>query len=415
MSAARETAIYAAAVLFARAAPLLTVPLLAHGLAPSEYGRLEVLAMLAEFGGLLAGGGLSASVFRWAATGTQQERARAGSEALGMALLLGAFAATAGVILLPLATPLLPVPASASELRLVAVGFALAACLETPLALLRVQGRALHFAVLTSLRLALQIGLMAGFLWSGWGVAGTLAANACASAALLAVLLAVLLPRTGLTLPKEATLRRHGLYAGPLVMAGLAAFAQGSADRWIVGGTLGAVDLALYALAVKAAAFTALALRPYEMWWEVNRIRLAEGPGGSGRLARGALIGVGLAMLAGLAMAIGGPVALRLATPEPYHAAATLLPLAALTGAIHGAAAYAGAALFLRPTAFAVLWVNLAAAAAGIALALSLIPVHGLAGAMAARGLGAAVRAASFWLAARLLRQEGPSVAVAAP
>lgn len=396
MSAIRDTAIYAVGVLLARAAPVITIPLLAHGLSTQEYGRLETLVMLAEIGGLLAGGGLSASVFRWAVLGDASARRRAGAEALGAATMLALATAALGVLLLPFAAPLMPTPASATELRLIAVSFAVAAAVETPLALMRAEGRAMRFTLLSLARLALQIMLMAGFLRAGWGVTGALAAGALASAALALALMADLVPRVGWRLPGRTALSQHALYGGPLMLAGLAGFAQGAGDRWIVAGAFGPTDLALYALAIKAATFTALAVRPYDMWWEANRMRLREGPDGRRRVLRAQLAGVGLGACAALGMALLGPWALRLATPEAYHAAAGLLPLAALVGALNVVASYAGAGVYFRRTGFALLGANVATAVAALGLYMVAIPVWGLEGALAARGASYLLRAALY-------------------
>ena len=415
MSALRDTAIYAVGVLLARAAPVVTIPLLAHGLSAAEYGRLETLVMIAELGGLLAGGGLSASVFRWAVLGDAAARRRAGAEALGAATLLALMTALLGVLLLPLAAPLLPTPASDTELRLIAVSFAIAAAVETPLALMRAENRALHFTLLTVARLGLQIVLMAVFLRAGWGVTGALAAGAIASAALALALMADLVPRIGWRLPGREALTQHGLYGGPLMLAGLAGFAQAAGDRWIVGDAFGAVDLALYALAVKAAAFTALAVRPYDMWWEANRMRLRDGPDGRRRVLRAQVIGVSLGAGAALAMAALGPWALRLATPAPYHGAADLLPLAAAVGALNVMAAYAGAGVYFRRTGFALLGANGVTAVAALGLYALMIPIWGLEGALAARGISYMLRAVLYVaISAAGDRRCGPVAASAA-
>lgn len=396
MSALRQSAVYAVGVILARAAPIVTIPLLAHGLSAAEYGRLEMLVMIAEIGGLLAGGGLSASVFRWSVLGDAAARRRAGAEALGAATVLALAMAALGAVLLPLAGPVLPTPASDAELRLIAVSFALAAAVETPLALMRAEGRAVWFTTLSILRLLLQIALMWGFLSAGWGVTGALAAGALASAALALALMADLVPRIGWRLPGREALGNHALYGGPLMLAGLAAFAQNAGDRWIVGDAFGPEELALYALAAKAAAFTALAVRPYDMWWEANRMRLREGPDGRRRILRAQLVGVGLGAAAALGMALLGPFALRLSTPEVYHGAADLLAPAAVVGALNVLAAYAGAGVYFRRTGFAMLGANVVAAVAALSLYAVAIPLWGLDGALAARGASYLLRAALY-------------------
>jgi O-antigen/teichoic acid export membrane protein len=413
MSPLAQTAVYAAGALLSRAAPLLTLPLLTHGLSPADYGRLEMLAMIAEIGGMLAGGGLAAGVFRFAAGADPAERRREGARALGLALALTATALAASLAAAPLLAPRLPVPVPTDELRLAALGFALAACIETPLALLRVEGRALRLTLLTLARLGLHVALLWAALSAGLGVTGALAAGAAASAALALALVAGAGRDAGIALPRGTDLRRHLSFAGPVMAAGLATLAWTTADRWMAAG-FGAESLAVYALAIKAALFVKLAVRPYEMWWEGARMRLAAGPDGPAALGRAAAFGAALSLAAGAGMALLGPHLLRLVTPQAYHGAAALLPLAALAGAAHAAGAFAEAGLFLRRTGYALLGANLATAAAALALYAALIPVWGLEGALIARAAAFALRIALFLSIGRALAPALPWARLAA-
>jgi O-antigen/teichoic acid export membrane protein len=413
MNPLAQTGVYAAGALLSRAAPLLTLPLLTHGLAPTEYGRLEMLAVIAEIGGMLAGGGLAAGVFRFAAGADPAARRREGARALGLALGFTVLTLAAALAVAPLLAPRLPVAVDTAELRLAALGFALAACIETPLALLRVEGRALRLTLMTLARLVLHVALLWAALSAGLGVAGALAAGAAASAALALALLAGAARRTGIALPKGAQLRRHLAFAGPVTAAGLATLAWTTADRWMTAG-FGPESLAVYALAIKAALFVKLAVRPYEMWWEGARMRLAAGPQGPDALGRAAAFGVALSLASGAAMALLGPDLLRFATPEAYHGVAALLPLAALAGATHAAGAFAEAGLFLRRTGYALLGANLATAAAALALYAALIPAWGLEGALMARAAAFALRIALFLALGRALAPALPWARLAA-
>jgi O-antigen/teichoic acid export membrane protein len=408
-----QTAVYAAGALLSRAAPLLTLPLLTHGLSPAAYGRLEMLAMIAEIGGMLAGGGLAAAVFRFGAGAEPAERRREGARALGLALVLTAAALVAALAAAPLLAPRLPVPIPAEELRLAGLGFALVACIETPLALLRVEGRALRLTVMSLARLCLHVTLLWAALTAGLGVAGALAAGVAASGALALALVAGAARRTGVALPRGADLRRHAAFAAPVMAAGLATLAWTTADRWMTAG-FGPEALAVHALAIKAALFVKLAVRPYEMWWEGVRMRLAAGPDGAAALGRAAALGVALSLAAGSAMALLGPDLLRTSTPASYHGAAALLPLAALAGAAHAAGAFVEAGLFLRRTGYALLGANLATAAAALALYALLIPLWGLEGALMARAAAFALRIALFLALGRALAPALPWARLAA-
>lgn len=402
-----QTAWYALATLAARAMPLVTLPLLTHALAPADYGRLEFLAVLAELGGLFAGGGLAAVVFRFAASGPEPDRRRAAAEAVGLAALLAGLAAVAGLALLPASGGVLAVGTTVAELAIVTLSFCLAAFVETPLAVLRAEGRTRAFATLTILRALVQTGLLAAFLAAGAGVAGALAAGAATSALLALWLLADRRGRGGLCLPERARLGAYLRYGLPMLAGGIVGFAQMAGDRWVVAESLGPAALAHYALAVKIAIVTALLLRPYDMWWEANRMRLLSGEAGPRAAWRAQAAGFGLAALAGGAVALGGAALIRLATPEPFHAAAALVPLAAAAGACHAASAYAGATLYARDSGLPVFAVNLVAALATLGACLVAVPAWGLEGALAARFGGAVLRLLAFWaIAATVARSD---------
>ncbi len=396
MSALHQTAIYGIGIMLGRMAPLITLPLITGYLTPGDYGRLELLALIAEFGSLLAGAGLSVSVFRWATIGGDETRRQAGAEVLALASLLTVLIGAVAWLWLPAIASLMPASASRLELQLVALSFALTACIEAPLALVRIGGRAVVFVVLSLARVALQILLIWLFLRAGYGVAGVLAANMLAALALAIALMLDLVPRFGWRLPCRASVRRHALYGLPLMLAGLANFVQNAGDRWLVGDQLGATDLALYALAIKAFVFTAFAVKPYEMWWEANRQRMLETERGLERIAAYAGLGVALALVAAAGMALLGPYLLRLATPEAYHDAALWLPIAAALGGLHAANGFIGTGIYFRETGFANLWINVFTAVVALGLYALLIPSYGFAGALAGRAVSQLVRAIAF-------------------
>lgn len=399
-----QTGLYLLATLALRAMPLITLPLLTHALAPEEYGRLEFLTMLAELGGLLAGGGLAAVVFRFATVGPAPERRQAGAEAIGLALVLAALATLVALGLGQVLHLGRAVGAGPLELAVVTLSFGVAAFVETPLAVLRAEDRVRLFTVLTILRALVQTALLALFLWAGAGVAGALAAALLTSSGLAAFLLADRRGRGGVALPRAGRLGAYASYGLPMLGAGLVGFVQMAADRWIVAWSLGTEALALYALAVKIAIVTTLLLRPYDMWWEANRMQLMTGGAAPGAAWRARAAGMGLSVLAGIGMALLGGALIRLATPEAFHGAIGLVPIAAAAGALHAASAYAGARLFVRPSGLPVFYVNLGCAVLTLAACLLMVPRWGLEGALWARLAGAGLRILGFAFAAWLCR-----------
>ena len=65
MSALRQAAWYALATLAGRGIGFLMLPVVTGHLAPADYGTLELLAALADAGGILLGFGLADTLFRF--------------------------------------------------------------------------------------------------------------------------------------------------------------------------------------------------------------------------------------------------------------------------------------------------------------------------------------------------------------
>jgi O-antigen/teichoic acid export membrane protein len=373
----RATALYALAIAWGKGLSLLMLPLLTAHLSPAEFGRLELLSSAAEIAALLIGAGLVDTLYRFGREAAAEIRGLALILA-GLALLLLAAGGMAGLL--------------GTEAALLGLAVAMGPPLGVALAALRLAGDAAGFARAEMLRASAQAACVAVLLLAGFGVAGVLAGGALAAAGAAALLVA----RGG---PVAFVPRGWGrllAYGLPLIGSGLAGFALGSADRWVLAAHVAPEALGHYGLAVKLALVAAFLTQPFELWWYPRRLGLLAEPGGAARSARIVGLGAACVVLAAAAAAIAGPLLIAAATPPAYHAAAALVPWIAAIVALQSLGSLVNVGCYTGRTTFLPLLANGCAAGVAVLLYLLLIPRLGVAGAIAATLLAQAVRLGLF-------------------
>lgn len=398
-----QAACYGLGIAVAKGVSLAMVPYMTHHLPPESYARLDVLASLADDGGVVLGLGLVDTLYRFAAAdsaGCDPTRGaasrRAAAELAGLALMLALVSLGLAQAMAPWLAGVLPGGVEVIHLRLLLVSLCLTAAIEMPLAWLRLNDRAVAFLVLGAGKAVLQAALAAVALEAGWDVTGVVAATAMVDVALATVLCLLQARATGITL-RTGRLGEIARYGGPLVIGGLAGFALRSCDRWFLAGRVGADDLAHYALAAKFAMATALALQPFALWWYPRRLGMLAGPNGARRSAEIVGLGLAVAILAGVAAALVGPIAIRLLTPEVYHGAAGYVGWLAAIAVMHAACSLVNVGCYAGRTGTVPMAITGAAAAMAIAGYVALVPGGGVMGAIHATVGAQAVRLGLFY------------------
>ncbi len=386
----RAAALYALAIAWGKALSLAMLPLLTAHLTPAEFGRLELLASFAEVAALLIGAGLVDTLYRFGGA-----EARATAEVTGLAL---AIAVLALALVLAGAAPLaawLPGGQAPAEVMLIGIAVAMGPLLGVTLAAMRMQGDPLSYARWEMLRAGAQAALVAALLLAGFGVAGVLLGGAAVAVGAATLLMLRQARRGGIALAPAAWGRLLA-YGVPLIGSGLAGFALGTADRWVLAGHVAPEQLGLYGLAAKIALVAAFLTQPFELWWYPQRLRVLAGADGAARTARIVGAGAALVLLAAAAAAIGGPLLIAVATPASYHAAAALVPWLAAIVALQALGSLVNVGCYAGRTGGLPLLANGLAAAVALAGYALLIPPHGVAGAVAATLVAQAVRFALF-------------------
>jgi O-antigen/teichoic acid export membrane protein len=144
-------------------------------------------------------------------------------------------------------------------------------------------------------------------------------------------------------------------------------------------------------------------MQPFDLWWYPRRLMVLAGVDGERRHARMSALGIAWALAAAGGIALVGPMAVGLLTPEPYHAAAGWLPWLALAAALQLAGSLVNVRSYAQRTGILPSLVNASAAAVTLSGYLTLIPTYGVAGAIASTIAGLSVRLTLFLAADRVL------------
>ena len=390
---------YAASVVIDKGFSVLTIPLVASYLAPSEYGRLDVAVSLIEFCGIILAVGAGDTLVRFGsspADGANQKRTAAN--------LFGAITliALAGGGLLQLAAPYLAqalgIGIGITALRWGLAGAALTALIDLPLVWLRMRGRVEFFLCFVAIRSALQVAVMFLALRSGWGADGMLIANGTTLSLIASLLVAAQLRSSGIAL-SWISVRQLGAYGVPLIGSAVAMFALGSCNRWFLSGAVPDAEIAALSLATKLALATPLLLQPFLLWWNPRRIGILSKPTGlaESRWAWG--LGYSVLLLSAMGIALAAPLFITLFLPSSYAGAIAFVPFVIVVCFLNELNTLTNVGAYARSDGLGVLAVNLSGASLSVLGYLLLTHPFGVYGVLAAMIAGHVLRLALFlWI-----------------
>ncbi len=345
----RATFFYAVAMAWTKGLSMVTIPVLTSMLTPAQFGRLELLSSAAEIGGLIAGAGLVDTLFRFASAPGAAGR-RAGAEVTGLSLFiawrwrLGSRSSFPGD-----RRRRCRWRHRRCDIVLLGIAVALESTIGVPLGWLRMHQRAGAFAALVD-GAGRAAGRAAWWCWSltGHGVDRRAVGRLRdASDRRLGADWSGRSADTGIVFAPRASLRLLA-YGLPLIGSGLAAFVLGTADRWLLAGTVSAASLGQYGLAAKIAMITALLAQPFEMWWYPQRLGLVSTPEGLARSSRVVSAGAAGLLCAGAATALASPWLITLLAPPSYAPAQMMVPFLVLALVLQLLSSMANAGCYAR-------------------------------------------------------------------
>lgn len=335
---ARQTALYAAALAAAKLMSFVMVPVYTAWLAPADYARLDVLQTMANLLTMLVGMGMNDTLFRFGGSADSlAEKRRVGADILGLILISCALFQGLLQLLAPVITALLPGDIDIMETRLMLGAIGFTGTVMVPLAWCRLQGRAFAYFLSYTSWMALMAVLSTLFLVAGYGVRGVMWSIFLAHLVMSVCLVTLQLRDSGVRFDIRGW-KPYWRFGAPLILAGLAGFALGSFDRWILAAQDMPVTLAEYVLAAKIASLVALMAEPFDLWWLPRRFQMLRQQDGKKQVAGIITMGLVLVMLTTIFMAAAGPVVITLLTPADYHGAIRYMPWLGLLVALQTAA-----------------------------------------------------------------------------
>ena len=389
-----DAAIYALGAVTGKAIGLLLLPILTRALAPADYGRLEVLSTLgsALVSALLLG--IDRAALRLSFTERDAGRrstlatwyAVATALALPPALLLAVASA-------PLSVALFGDASYAGSVALVGWITLLGTYQIVALTILRAEGRAGAYAALSGGALVLNAALVVGIFASARvGIDVVLLAYAVSVGA-AAVAGALLVRRVAFGRPTRSAARSLLALGLPLAPAVVIAWLAEFANRAIVLGVSGPVEVGYLGVGLRFASVAGLAVAGLHLAWEPHAYARSTAPDGLAGLAhdaRRALVGIAVIVAA---IALVSREALVLVAGASYLPALPALGFSSLAVLATAAFIIAMTPSLLAGAMRDVGNATVAGIAAGLVATFVLAPPYGGAGAAAGIALGQLVAA----------------------
>ena len=387
---------YVASIIVTKGFSIISIPLLANFIPPSEFSRLDVAASFIEFLGLVFAMGLADTLIRF--TSLEKEagkRNSVASEIIGTALLLALGLGIAVQLLVPAFLDSLPIMFEEGAIRAGFFAATLSGLIALPLAWVRLKDQPLMFLFYTGTRGVLQAITTISVAWAGYGIEAILYTNAAVDILISTVILTIMIKETGVKF-KVAAFKRTCLYGLPLLGGALAMFVLGALDRWFLVGNVPAHDLAHYAVATKLALAAPLLMQPFLLWWGPQRFRVLEEPNGLQRSAE--TIGMGFTVLLVSATIINliGPLFIHWTMPAEYMAATLYLPWLIGIAVLHESNTLLNVGVYRKKHTFLVLLINGSCAMVALVGYWLFVPDYGIVGAIGATIAAQALRLVLF-------------------
>ncbi len=390
--------IYTVSVFLEKSFSLITIPLMAAYLSPSEYGRFDIAISFIEFVGIIAGLGVASQLIRFGSTAVDEAGTKqCARELLGNSLLAALLLSVIAVIFARPMVDALLIEIGALALYAQLLSACITSLVDLPLMWLRLKDDAVNFMYLVVGRTALQVLAMWIALSSGAGYEGVMVANAIVLIGFAALLAVVQAAETGVAFSTDR-LREMLRYGAPIVGAGLATYALGTANRLFMPTHVSDEVVGYYGLATRLSLASFLLLHPFALWWIPRRIADLKRPNGPRMVADAWGLGFSILLFSALGVALFGPVLVKWFLPAPYLAAITLLPLTLLAQCLHTTVFLVSTGTYARRTSYRVLLFDATAAAIAVLGFYLFIPIYGVYGAIGSIIACQIFRLAAYWI-----------------
>jgi O-antigen/teichoic acid export membrane protein len=392
---AQSSAAYLAGGLAGKALALVTVPILARLLAPSELGTLDVATGLASTLAILAVAGTDTAVARFL-PGSHEPGRIWGSAFSVIAVVAGVLLVVGGIGAVPLGQLLLHEPGhEAAILAALLDGLAVAAYV-TCLNVLRMQQASRPYALTTTVVLIAQMvgavvlaalladPIVAILLW--WAVAETLAA-----------VYIVLVRRPPISRPQPKLAARLLAFGAPLLPAVVGWTIGDLTIRSFLAGSAGLGALGGFSVATRLVSVMALVISGFSLAWIPFIFRIAVRTDPAERFRDAAFWLTAILGVLAVGLSGGAPELVRIIGGSGYSAGRTAIPGLAAGMILFGLYSLISAGSGLAHRTRDVAWTSAIGVAVQVGAGSVLVPTYGLAGAGAASAAGYAVALILLW------------------
>jgi len=385
---------------------LIILPILTKTLGASDYGIwaqiLITVSLLQPFIIL----GLDSSILRFLSS---REKGKIVQGVITVLFVITVTGAVASLILFLssdfIATTFLKEESAAFVIKIASPLIILGALNVVALGSFRVFGQIKRYSAIMLLQAFLEIGLIAVFVLSGYGLIGAIISILITRTVTFGIMLYLIISYAGFTSPDFSILRPYLIYGLPLIPTVVFQFVIASSDRYVIGFFMGAEKVGIYSAAygiggivLMFSAYIMYILRPtiYSLYddGKVDEVKVYLSYSWKCLMMLSIPSAFGLSILS-------EPLLASLTTPEFVSVGKFVIPLVALGTIFYGAEMIFGTVLMLvkRIKIFVIVFGTVAVV--NIGLNILFIPRWGVTGAAIATLIAYAMAAISIYYKSR--------------
>ena len=314
---------YGVGLVISKGAALIMLPIIANYLAPSQIGRLDLLASIGAVTGIVVTFALHEALYRFVGEESDsKKRFQKASEIFSLTCVVSLILSIVLFGYINISFSHQFAFASRTELNLILICASLEGIIGLSTAWLRMQDKALTFLTVSVASTLLQISLILGVLFSGPSVEKILICGVITY--LFQVVALLIINRFKLVLNTTPAFRDYLRYGWPLMLTGLIGFGLNGAERFFVAYSTNLDTLGQYAIAIKFSFAMCILVQPFGMWWMPKRFNTLAVQGRH-KTAEVTQLGVVYITLLTVGVAFAAKAFILLALPESYLLSAQLV------------------------------------------------------------------------------------------
>jgi O-antigen/teichoic acid export membrane protein len=386
-SVARHFLVYGVGRILTRVVGFALIPFYTHYLLPRDYGTLEMIEATVYMVGTFLGAGLTHALLRFYYDSEEHSYRRSVVSTALLSVIFVCFVLGGALAFLSpsVSTLVFESPEYGGLLRLAVISLTMTVLAETPLVFIRAQQKSVLYTVVSLFGLVVNLSLNILFIARfGWGVRGVIMGGLITQACIGVGLSAYTFRLVGISFSK-ARLKEMLLYGLPYIPGGFLISVLLMADRFVLQRFTNLTVVGLYALGYKfGLVIGAMVTEPFFAIWGPKMFEVAKRPDANHIYGRMLTYFLFFELYVALGISAGVKDVIQIMADPKYHSAYQIVPIIVLAYVMGGAYQHAQVGILLAKKTKFILYMQIAGAAAGIALNVALVPILGAWGAATA-------------------------------